>query len=72
MGKLVNAVAIAELLDVKPDTVLAMARRGELPRVVVNKQVVRFDPEEVRAALGRRPQRPPPQLVEVTGPGHLP
>jgi excisionase family DNA binding protein len=46
-GPLLTARAVAELLDVAPATVLAWARRGELPSIRLPGGRIRFDGEQL-------------------------
>ena len=51
-AELLDAHATARLLAVRPSWLLKRARERRIPHVRVGK-FVRFDPEEVRTALGR-------------------
>ena len=51
MNKLVDPSTMAELLSIKPRTLLAKASRGEIPSVRVGYRTVRFDPDRVMKAL---------------------
>ena len=47
----VDAVALAEMLSVKPRLVRQWARAGRIPSVRLSPRIVRFDPDEVEKAL---------------------
>lgn len=51
-AELLDADAAARLLGVRPSWLLKRARERRIPHVRVGK-FVRFDPDDVRAALGR-------------------
>lgn len=54
MTRLLTARAVAELLDVAPATVLAWARRGDLPAIRLPGGAIRFDGEHLDEWLARR------------------
>jgi excisionase family DNA binding protein len=54
MTRLPTARAVAELLDVAPATVLAWARRGELPAIRLPGGAVRFDADALDEWLAAR------------------
>ena len=49
--RLVSAEVVADTLGVKPNTVLLWHRQGRIPGVKVTAHTVRFDLDEVLAAL---------------------
>lgn len=49
--KLITAAAMGELISVSQSTVEQWGRTGKIPRVVIGKKTVRYDPEEVVRAL---------------------
>lgn len=53
-GKLVKAKAAKEALGTATSTLYRMAKAGKIPSYTVGRTGVRFDIEEVRAALRRR------------------
>ena len=52
--RLLNARALAERLDVSPETVLRWTRRGELPAIRLPGGAIRFREVEVEAWLEER------------------
>ena len=56
---LLTAKQVADRLNVRPSTVYALCRRGEIPHIRVTqgsrRALIRFDPEEIEEFLrGRR------------------
>jgi excisionase family DNA binding protein len=62
MSKLLKVKGVCEELDVKPPTVYAAVKAGELPVVVVGKNHFRFDPADVERYKESRKRR---DLVEA-------
>lgn len=56
MATLLNAQQVRDMLGLRHvNTVYALARSGELPRVVISARAIRFRPEDVEAFIaGRR------------------
>lgn len=52
MQRLLTAEELAELLNVRPSTIHAWYRRGEIPGRKVGKRFTRFCLADVMAALG--------------------
>jgi excisionase family DNA binding protein len=48
---LINAVELAERLDVKEQTIRRWAFEGRIPAYTIGKRVIRFDYEEVRQVM---------------------
>lgn len=48
-GTLLTAADVAARLQVHPETVLRLARRGVIPRVQIGRKIVRFRPQDVDA-----------------------
>jgi len=71
-GQLLNRDDAASILALSPRTVVDMARRGELPCVVLRRgrdgraSVVRFDPRELETWVEER--RQPATLKRSMGP----
>jgi excisionase family DNA binding protein len=51
---LLTARALAELLDVSPETVLRWSRRGEIPSIRLPGGAIRFREEDLEAWLEER------------------
>jgi excisionase family DNA binding protein len=49
-----SAADVAEALGLARETVVEMARRGELPRVKLNRRVIVFRRSSIEALLKRR------------------
>lgn len=56
MSTLVDARTLASKLGVTPATILAWARRGQIPCLRAGRRPVLFDPAEVERALKVRAQ----------------
>lgn len=54
--QLLTGEQLAEILQVHPKTIWLMARRGDIPRVVVGRRAVRFSEAAVLTALEEREQ----------------
>ena len=48
---LVDAKEMGRRIGLDPQTVKRMARHGQIPVIKINPRVIRFDPNEVIAAL---------------------
>jgi len=54
MAELLKRHQLAQKLQVSPRTVDAWARRGRIPSIRLSRKVIRFDLEEVLAALSAK------------------
>lgn len=54
MGKLVTAEQLAEYLSLRPGTIRRWMRAGIIPCLKLSGKVIRFDLDEVNAALHRQ------------------
>ncbi len=63
---LLTAKQVAEMLNIRPSTVYALCRRGEIPHIRVTqgsrRALIRFDPEQLQTFL--RERRCPPQATK--------
>ena len=53
MTELVTAEEVAERLRLRPDTVRRWTREGRIPSIRLSAKVIRFDLDDVEAALRR-------------------
>ena len=52
--KFLTAIELAEQLQIAPETVRQWTRRGVIPSLRLSAKVIRYEPEEVLAALRSR------------------
>lgn len=81
-GRLLTARAVAERLDLSPETVLRWVRRGDLPAIRLPSGAIRFREDDVEAWLEERAttergvvtnpagRRPAGKLSTVTNPNN--
>ena len=62
-ANIVSASKLAQILEVEPETIRKWRKAGLIPGIVINSRVVRFDADEVVAALGARANTPPPLRI---------
>lgn len=68
-GRLLTTREVAAYLGVSPETVLRRWRAGELPGYRLSSNVLRFDPDEVRAWLEGRRGESAVRALSVMTPG---
>ena len=58
MSELLTAEQVGEKLGLRPSTICALARSGKIPRVKLTGRIIRFDWNDVVAAMKSGQEKP--------------